>query len=90
MSRATFAMDVDAAKPASRLGGGVRVSKPGDAHEVEADRVADTVVRGGRVPGWSLSAMGFSGRRHPRMAMKGRGRRMRCWRRRRDARRLRQ
>ncbi len=61
MSRAAFALEVDSAKASARMGGGVRVSKPGDSHEVEADRVADTVVRGGSLPGWSLAAKGFDG-----------------------------
>jgi hypothetical protein len=62
MSRAAFALETDAGKSSStRMGSGVRVSKPGDTHEVEADRVADTVVRGGSVPGWSLAAKGFDG-----------------------------
>ncbi len=62
MSRAAFALETDAGKPSSaRMSSGVRVSKPGDTHEVEADRVADTVVRGGSVPGWSLAAKGFDG-----------------------------
>ena len=34
---------------------GLRVNQPGDRFEREADRVADTVSTGGRVPGWSLS-----------------------------------
>jgi Domain of unknown function (DUF4157) len=62
MSRAAFAVETDAGKSSSaRMSGGVRVSKPGDSHEVEADHVADTVVRGGQVPGWSLAARGFDG-----------------------------
>lgn len=62
MSRAAFALETDAGKSSSaRMSSGVRVSKPGDTHEVEADRVADTVVRGGSVPRWSLAAKGFDG-----------------------------
>jgi Domain of unknown function (DUF4157)/DNA/RNA non-specific endonuclease len=62
MSRAAFALEADAVKSSSaRMSSGVRVSKPGDSHEVEADRVADTVVRGGSMPGWSLAAKGFDG-----------------------------
>lgn len=62
MSRTAFALETDVAKfSGERMSGGVRVSRPGDSHEVEADRVADTVVRGGSVPGWSLSAKGFDG-----------------------------
>jgi hypothetical protein len=34
---------------------GLRVNEPGDAYEREADRVAETVSKGGRIPGWSLS-----------------------------------
>lgn len=36
----------------------LKVSEPGDAHEREADQVADIVVAGGRVPHWSLAASG--------------------------------
>jgi hypothetical protein len=62
MSRAAFAREADGSKSSSaRMGGAVCVSKPGDSHEVEADRVADTVMRGGQVPGWSLAAKGFDG-----------------------------
>ena len=62
MSRAAFAFDTDAAKSSStRQSSGVRVSHPGDNFELEADRVADTVSRGGRVSGWSLSTSGFDG-----------------------------
>jgi hypothetical protein len=57
---ATLVHDTEAAKStASRQPSSVRVSHPGDSFEVEADRVADTVSRGGRVAGWSLSASGF-------------------------------
>jgi Domain of unknown function (DUF4157)/DNA/RNA non-specific endonuclease len=62
MSRAAFAPEADVGKSSSaRMGGAVRVSNPGDSHEVEADRVADTVMRGGQVPEWSLAAKGFDG-----------------------------
>lgn len=62
MSRAAFAIDTDAAKSSSaRQSSGVRVSHPGDSFEMEADRVADAVTRGGRISGWSLSASGFDG-----------------------------
>ncbi|MDW5265460.1 MULTISPECIES: DUF4157 domain-containing protein [Acidobacteriaceae] len=36
----------------------LRVNQPGDAYEREADRVADTVSAGGRIPGWSLASTG--------------------------------
>jgi hypothetical protein len=36
----------------------LRVSEPDDAFEHEADRVADIVASGGRVPAWSLSPSG--------------------------------
>ena len=36
----------------------LRVNQPGDAFEREADRVADTVSAGGRIPGWSLASTG--------------------------------
>lgn len=62
MSRAPLQQISDAAKSPSRQpGSGVRVSHPGDSFEVEADRVADTVYRGGRVSGWSLSSSVFDG-----------------------------
>ena len=41
-------------KPSKRL----RVNDPADAHEREADKVANTVTSGGRVSGWSLSSAG--------------------------------
>lgn len=63
MSRAALIHDVDPARSSARQqsSSSVRVSHPGDSFEVEADRVADTVSRGGRVLGWSLSASGFDG-----------------------------
>jgi hypothetical protein len=58
MSRGALALlhDAESSKSSSRRAGSMRVSQPSDAHEVEADRVADTVTRGGRVAGWSLSS----------------------------------
>jgi hypothetical protein len=57
MSRSAF-LQVDRA-PAQEAklahGTGLRVSQPGDMHEHEADKIADTVVRGGSVPRWSFS-----------------------------------
>lgn len=38
----------------------LRIGEPDDAFEEEADRVADEVARGGRIPGWSLSKTGFA------------------------------
>ena len=62
MSRAAFAFDTDAAKSSSaRQTGNVRVSHPGDSFELEADRVADIVSRGGRISNWSLASSGFDG-----------------------------
>jgi hypothetical protein len=62
MNRAALIPDTVAAKSSSaRPGSSVRVSHPGDSFELEADRVADTVSRGGRVSNWSLSASGFDG-----------------------------
>ena len=62
MSRSALIHDVDHARSsAMQQSSSVRVSHPGDSFEVEADRVADTVSRGGRVLGWSLSASGFDG-----------------------------
>lgn len=56
MSRAAaFALKADSSSVARGAPAGLRVSKPGDAQEVEADRVAESVVHGGRVSGWSLS-----------------------------------
>jgi hypothetical protein len=61
LNSATFALDTDTARPsrASASSGGLRVSKPGDPLEAEADRVADTVAGGGRLPAWSLASSGF-------------------------------
>lgn len=62
MSRAALMHDADAAESSlARSSSSVRVSHPGDSFEMEAERVADTVSRGGRVSGWSLSASGFDG-----------------------------
>jgi len=62
MSRVAFAYDTDAAKSSNaRQSSSMRVSHPGDSFELEADRVADTVSRGGRISGWSLSSSGFDG-----------------------------
>jgi len=62
MSRAALIHDVDSARSsAKQQSSSVRVSHPGDSFEMEAERVADTVSRGGRVSGWSLSASGFDG-----------------------------
>ncbi|QGZ59463.1 eCIS core domain-containing protein [Paraburkholderia acidiphila] len=61
MSSAAFALDTDtAASSRSRAQtSGLRVSKPGDALEAEADRVAERVMNGTRLPEWSLAASGF-------------------------------
>jgi hypothetical protein len=63
MSRSALALahEADSAKSSLAKAGGVRVSHPGDASELEADRVADTVSQGGRIAGWSLSATSFDG-----------------------------
>jgi hypothetical protein len=64
MSRSALALvhEADSAKSSlAAKASGVRVSHPGDASELEADRVADTVSQGGRIAGWSLSASSFDG-----------------------------
>lgn len=35
----------------------LRINKPGDDHELEADRIADSVVRGERIAGWGLKGV---------------------------------
>lgn len=45
----------DSAPPVAASG--LRINKPGDTFEQEADRVADAVVAGGRVPSWSIARM---------------------------------
>lgn len=40
---------------------GLRVSRPGDSFELEAERVAETVSSGRRIPGWSIATSGFGG-----------------------------
>lgn len=55
MSRSLLQVDRSAASSAPVYGPGLRVSQPGDAHEHEADKIADTVVRGGSVPRWQFS-----------------------------------
>jgi hypothetical protein len=58
MSRA--ASSYDTAQTVSRAKSNaapLRVNKPGDTYEQEADRVADRVSRGERMPQWSLSTL---------------------------------
>ena len=71
MSRAAVAYDSDAAHSSKSRTSTLRVNKPGDAYEVEADRVAETVSNGGRLgsshTGWSISKldMGYVQRDSP-------------------------
>jgi hypothetical protein len=64
MSRATFALDSDSAQSSKSRSTSLRVNRPGDAYEAEADRVADTVSNGGKVTnlagGFSLSKLNAS------------------------------
>ncbi|WP_058187123.1 eCIS core domain-containing protein [Terracidiphilus gabretensis] len=39
---------------------GLKVNRPGDTFEQEADRVAGTVASGGRIPAWSIGRVGMS------------------------------
>ena len=39
----------------------LRINKLGDTFEQEADRIADTVMSGGRVPSWSIAKVGMGG-----------------------------
>ena len=39
---------------------GLKVNRPGDTFEQEADRVAGTVASGGRIPAWSIGRVGIS------------------------------
>ena len=60
MSRAALALDSDSAQ--SSKSSSLRVSKPGDAFEIEADRVAETVSNGGKLGSdhgnsWSFSKL---------------------------------
>jgi hypothetical protein len=60
MSRAALAHDTDTQSSKSKAApSGLRVSQPGDSFEAEADRVAETVSRGGRIAGWSLEKSGL-------------------------------
>lgn len=61
MSRAVLALDSDSTPASKSKGSGLRVSKPGDTLEREADRVAETVTSGARVPTWSLATAGSGG-----------------------------
>ncbi len=63
MSRAALAYDSDPAHSSKSraAASGLRVSRPGDSFETEADRVAETVSRGGRIVHWALSALKFDG-----------------------------
>jgi hypothetical protein len=58
MSRAAALLKTDTTAKAGPKSGALRVSRPGDSFEREADRVADTVARGGRLPQWSLAPAG--------------------------------
>jgi hypothetical protein len=62
MSRAALAYHSDAQASESRFSASsLRVNKPGDSYETEADRVAETVSNGGKVGGsaseWSISKL---------------------------------
>jgi len=60
MSSAALAQDVKSAGPAKAKAGPslLRVNKPGDSYELEADRIAEQVVSGdGRKASWSLSKL---------------------------------
>jgi hypothetical protein len=59
MSAATLVMLSRESDPSSKRTSKVlRVNQPGDSFEQEADRVANTVSAGGRIPGWSLASTG--------------------------------
>ena len=61
MSRAAVVYDSDAAHSTKSRTGNLRVNKPGDAYEVEADRVAETVLSGrGQRVSWTLADVGIS------------------------------
>ena len=64
MSRVALAYDSDAAHSSKSRTNHMRVNKPGDAYEVEADRVAEAVSNGGRLSsshtGWSISKLDMS------------------------------
>lgn len=61
MSRAALAPPVEStsASKSKSSPASLRVSDPSDVYEAEAERVAETVSKGGRIPGWSLSSSGF-------------------------------
>jgi len=63
MSSAVFAHEVTSAGASKAKSGpsALRVNKPDDTYEREADRVADEVSHGGRVASWSLSALSPNG-----------------------------
>jgi hypothetical protein len=60
MNHSLLSPDTDSTQVSKNRPSGLRVNKPGDAFEREADRVADTVSRGGRTHSdllsWSLGA----------------------------------
>ena len=59
MSCVALARDVDAARVSkTKVASSLRVSRPDDSLEIEADRVAETVSSGGRIPAWSLGTSG--------------------------------
>ncbi|HEX4004732.1 MAG TPA: DUF4157 domain-containing protein [Acidobacteriaceae bacterium] len=57
MNHAILARKTDSESSASARpsAGGLKVNRPGDTFEQEADRVADRVSAGGKVPAWSFS-----------------------------------
>jgi Domain of unknown function (DUF4157)/DNA/RNA non-specific endonuclease len=61
MSRAIFAHESLSTQSLKASGSTLRVNRPGDAHEVEADYVAERITRGERVASWSLKSANPSG-----------------------------
>ncbi len=54
----------DTSETAQGASSGLRMNKPGDTFEQEADRAAATITSGGRVPSWSIGRIGMGSSRN--------------------------
>jgi len=57
VSSAAFAQESLSSSSLKAGGSSLRVNQPGDAHEVEADHVAERVASGDRIASWSLKSV---------------------------------
>jgi hypothetical protein len=61
MSSATFAPESLSSQTLKAGGSTLRVNRPGDAHEVEADHIAERISRGERIASWNLKTASRGG-----------------------------